>query len=460
MNFRIIKTMVTLTGLLLLASCDLSIFTGTAKTPAAISPSTVTVSAAIVAVPSSLSGDTTVRTLNSDSWVSGSVQSFYAYARDQVKVAARAAISVKTLIEAVEATGLIGQSVNLTKFNSTTQEKYSWKSLGGDAYLLEKWVAAGAAAGEGSKSFELRLTYRLDAEGVTQVAGDFIWNPDAGVVQTAVLKEEVGAQWVKIDFDSAKNGQVWTKVSVQHYRSFKDIGYDNFQNTIIELTRNSLGEVTATGNSVVPGSRHFVWNGYSKADAGDTLNTAAASETRYYLFAGKAKSGDKASVRLAMPTDNYTASTVYSDYAIGAVLKQLFRDRLVKDYDFGGKGQASDLGHAIMANLNTLNTGTGQQLDTVNYENNTPAQVLQALKDAQAKLVSLNQSANDMIDFLVSIMGVENPAYFAASTYLTNGSAAPSGYFAPSELDDLPAISEAAVDGLSLGFLAAAAPTF
>lgn len=228
------------------------------------------------------------------------------------------------------------------------------------------------------------------------------------------------------------------RLEIQGYRSFADIGA-NVQNTIIELTKDSSGLVTATSNSLVPGSRHFVWDGYTKTTASEEeLNLGSTPETRYYIFQGKATADNKSTIQLAMAKGDYTDATVYTQYSIGEVLKKLFGERVINNYDFNGS-DPNGTGDEILSLLNTY--ADPQVSDT-----STPSEILAALLDTQE---ALSASPEVLVDYLVAIMQVSNPACFNALTYQNHGSVLP-GY--PTDLTDLEVITKGTVDGLNISF--------
>lgn len=450
-----------------LASCEL--LTGPAPKPAAkVDPSALKVSGSLITVPSSLTGTAgslgalgSTRTEASDLLVKASVSSYYSYARNQVEIGAQVADYLKQLIQNLEAVKigtrpLIGLDFNYDGVanDPAKVDPVKWTSLGDHAYTLEVFRRKGDGV---EKSAHLDLKYRLEGE-TTQVSGSLTvnvalseWDPPQ--------EGEKHPDWIRAAFDSSREGKTWMKLEVQGYRSFKDLGSTALQNTILELTRDSLGTVSATSSSVVPHSRHFVWNGYLDANPGETLNTAAPGETRYYIFRGLASGENKSTVSLAMAKENYDPSTVFADYSIGKVLAQLFRDRLVNNYLFNVE-DADSTGNKVMDTLNSINKTSdpvGPQLSYAPGAQSTPAEVAASLGAVQTtdfykNSPLMNEGSRTVIEYLDSVMKVSNPAYFDSLVFQSYGASTPAGFPAPADVEKLTPVAKAAVDDLSLGF--------
>ena len=230
----------------------------------------------------------------------------------------------------------MGTTMNITYTSPDGAEKAAWTSLGNDSYSLELWKREETDP-VWAKFLELRLTYYLDSTSDTQVEGTVVTNVHSD--WDTAPQGQKHPDWVRIDFDSNRNGAGWMRVSIQGYRNFPDIGSGNTQNTVIELTKDADGAVSVVSTARVPGSRHlwvFVLANQNGSDQ-EVLNTASSTpETRYYIFAGRGNAQNRASVSLALAKDGYTESTVFSDYSIGRVIGRLFADRLINDYDFDG----------------------------------------------------------------------------------------------------------------------------
>ncbi len=422
-------------------------------TTATLDPTSVKVSSALFSIPSSLSGaapaGTTAgssRSLLSDALVNQTVESYYGYTRAQILIGSLVADFVKTFVVAIEAfkvngQSIIGQSISYDGIVSQpgSLNPVVWTSLGDGRYKFEQYKKAAVDATP-EKVFVLNLAYRL--EGLeTVVAGTMVIDVSKTDWSTPPAGEKA-PDWLKVSFDSAKGGKTWMSLELQGYRSFKDLGVDGTQNTIIELTRDSQGTVTAVSNSMVKNSRHFVWNGYTQDTNGaEVLNTSSTGETRFYVFQGMATPENKATVSMAMAVDNYDPAKLYTDYAIGAVVQKFIRDRIVNNYDFDGKSDgAGDEGTEIMNMLN--------QLPDVALTNaSSPAEILAALKATPD-----GYRTDGVIDFLIGIMSVENPAYFAQNAYQSNGATTPLGFHTPADLNDLVPITETSVEGLNITF--------
>jgi hypothetical protein len=213
----------------------------------------------------------------------------------------------------------------------------------------------------------------------------------------------VWPEWIKVEFDSDADGAGTSSlvISLTGFRTQADIGTANFEQAIIKLTKGSDGVVTLGSIIKVPNSRHFVWNGYTKDTTTntDTLNTAVTGETRYYCAAGRSSAdGTKATVHLGIPTA-VAAATVFADYGLGALIGQLFADRLNNNYDFDGTADtAYDQGGELIAALNSINPGD-KDLATGSPAVNTAAKVREALVSAQ----SLVTTSNAWLDWLVGV---------------------------------------------------------
>lgn len=415
---------------LILAGCQLA-----DPAPAKTTQANLRVSQALVQVPASLSGSTTVRTLASDSQVASSVQAYFGYAKGQIVMTAAAARHVRGIVQAIESLGLIGKRLDLSVTNQAG-EYFEWKSLAGRQYTLDKYTDNTKA----NRSFHLDLTYRQDASDNTQASG-YMTVEVAHTDWPTPAAGEKAPDWIRLDFDTSRDdsGTAWVQAQVQGYQCFADIGSIDpaaVINSKVILTRDQTGQVTAVGASYVPSSPHFVWDAYNYSGA---LNPGAAGETRWYLFKGVASASDKATISLAIPA-NYSGEGVFATDSLGQVLRQLFRDRLAGDYDFGPG--VSDNGAAVMAQINLLSTEPDISASS------TADEVRAALGSAQAHA----PTPNDTLDYLVSMTGIANPAYFHATTYSGHTTAPDATWPAASELDSLTLPAAAEVTGMNLGF--------
>jgi len=430
-----------------------------------------TPSAAFFAIPESLTGSGSTPSASAARAISvsdtvaddvaGTVEAYFAMVRDQVRFGADVADSVKTLISELEVMKF-GDTFLLdwpTDLNGQTGSDgvYSWTVVtAGSAWKLEKWTlyADSDSLGTDYKEFELYFEKSGGAyKGYVILNGDeaFDRDPDAGEVMPAMMR---------IEFDSGITDPTIATLTLklQDFRSIADIYdadvADDFEDAIIKLSKDlTTGAVSVASSIRVPNSRHFVWNGY---DNTDTLNTASDTpETRFYCARGisSGTAADLARVGLGLPLSYDTGVEALGDAnALGAMIAQLMTDRLNNDYDFGG----GELGHTILSNLNSV---PGITLDVDTWDNSS-ADVISALGTVRDYLAASdpadanyasNQASLDNVSFLLGIMSVTNPVYFASSSYTGYGSA-PSGDY-PDAADltlTLPSVTE--VTDLAIAF--------
>ena len=412
-------------------------------------------STAFFGVPPALSANQSGKTLTSDGWVTSSVKSYYEYVRGQVRFGANVAEAVKAFLEDLEQVQygggyLLDSTVNATITDASGTLR--WTTIGGGEYLLEKWDAADV------KILELDFS-RVSG----RYFGTVIMSSAVLPVAAAGLKTP---DMISIAFDSANpadGGAATLVIKASDFRAHTDLavgvgGADESasgqEDIIISLKKDSSGTMTLGSIAKVINSRHFVWNGYTYESV---LNPAAAPETRYYTAAGSCSSAGLATVHLGIPL--IFDADVFTNNGVGSIVAALFTGRLNNDYAFDGSGTT---GHTVITTLNGL-AAVNPKLNDAPY-NSTPAQVYLALGQAKAFLDGAD-TPNDMVDYLVSMMSILNPAYFNANDYTGFGAVAPAaGYPA---LDDasaralLPPVAD--VDGLADGstpivFASTAAP--
>ena len=413
-------------------------------------------SGAFFSIPTSLTGPNGssglhARTLTSDGWVTASVERYYGMVRDQVRFGAAVAQSLKSLLRDLEQVK-IGDAYLLDSETDTTHisgdgRKFRWTTETAGSFYLEIWAA------DDSKSLELRFT-----RTGTHYAGTAVASPASlGWADPAPPIEK--PLWVKAEFDTDSDGLGTARLdlSAQAFRYHGDLS-PGLENGSLVLTRDATGFVQLGSVIRGEGSRHFLWNGYTRdASNEEVLNTGATAETRYYVAAGIANTANQATVYLGIPLDPI-GTTVFTDNGIGTLVGQLYADRLNNDYDFVGSTEilTYDEGHEIIAILNTINSDT-PHLDTTIYDN-TAAEVKAALQAAQT---NLGASPNDYVDYLLSMMSVTNPAYFLESTYQGYGATVPTGWptlTEPNAFSLLPA--QASVDSMAINFESVLPPGF
>ncbi|OHD11283.1 MAG: hypothetical protein A2086_12845 [Spirochaetes bacterium GWD1_27_9] len=434
--------------------------------PSTTTTTTTTISSSIankviIDIPTSLTTETTTKTSSiiektfvvspDQQLLKTTVSGYYSLVRTQLRLASDLSKIIKTTLSNLETVNI--NNIPLFKLTTTvsytedsTQNKLKFTSKGNDQYLLEYWRKQ--TSGSYEKFFEMPFTY-LTSGGTVEVRGYVTID----TTSDKSIKSENGdkkPELVRIDFDSNLNstGKQYMKVSLYKFRFHRDLDQNaSDQNGIVELTKNTDGSIEITGNIMVPGSRWFVWNGY-KYD--NTVDTTSASETRYYVFTGKATTDNKATVNLGLAESTYTDATVFTDYSIGTVIKRLYTDRLNNNYAF--ESSQNSYGKTIITILNTFNTGYPQyQLDTTNYNNNTPEKVYAAIKNGVERASILSQS-NYMVNYLLALMEVENPAYFVQNDYSGYGSTAPTGFITKAEIDTINVIPKATVTNLTVSF--------
>jgi hypothetical protein len=380
--------------------------------------------------------------------VTQTVNGYFKLVRDQVDFAAQVTASIRDIIINLEATKigstpLFDYPDNIDHTNSTTGERHVWTvKTAGSAWQLVTYKS-------GTKSLEFDFRKVNGAyRGTAIVAGATVATRDPN-------GSTVWPEWIKVEFDSDADGAGTSSlvISLTGFRTQADIGTANFEQAIIKLTKGSDGVVTLGSIIKVPNSRHFVWNGYTKDTTTntDTLNTAVTGETRYYCAAGRSSAdGTKATVHLGIPTA-VAAATVFADYGLGALIGQLFADRLNNNYDFDGTADtAYDQGGELIAALNSINPGD-KDLATGSPAVNTAAKVREALVSAQ----SLVTTSNAWLDWLVGVTGVSNPVYFEASSFSGYGATAPAGYPTLVQADAAALLpTQAALDTLAIAFSA------
>lgn len=375
-------------------------------------------SSAFFDVPPALVGDLaarSARTATSDAWVASAVESYYEYVRGQVRFGAELAAGVRNLIGDLESVAwgdgfLLDQDVALIE-GSNAEAKFRWKTLATGSWSLEWWKL------DDTKILELAFT----RDG-GRYAGEVLVN---GVTFAEGLAAGLDApDMVRVAFDSDSDGAGTSTlyVEVEDFRAHPDLDdgiVGGEEDLVISLSKDPSGTVSIGSIARVTNSRHFVWNGYDYAGALDTGSTA---ETRYYVAAGAGTLSGLATVHLGIPVT--VAADAFTGYGVGDLVAQLLTDRLNNDYQF----DADTTGWEVVTTLNTFADPQLATGATVADYTNTVAEVRDALLDTQAGLVALSQPPENIVDYLVDMTAIENPAYFDASGYTGYGAAPGSGY--------------------------------
>ncbi len=404
-------------------------------------------SAAFFDIPAALSAEQSgTKSAASDAMVASTMAYYYGCVRGQVHFGADVAAGIKAILQNLEAIEygdgfLLDSNVNATVTDSSGTIR--WQTKDADSYLLEKWDLSNA------KLLELDFS---------RVSGRYYGTAIvSGAVFTAPPSGYKNPDMISVAFDSANpanSGAATLLIKASSFRvhpglasisALNDDQANGQEDIILSFTRDSSGAVTLGSIGRAVNSRHFVWNGYDYTGA---LNLSASTETRYYTAAGVCNASGLATVHLGIPAT--FGSDVFTAYGAGSLVAQLFTDRLNNDYQF----DASNTGHGIIDMVNLI-PAVSPELD---YSNSV-SEVILALGQAQGAL----GTPNDMVDYLVAIMAVTNPAYFDASRYVTYGSA-PAGYSTLGDADAramLPSVT--AVDALASGaepivFASTAAP--
>jgi hypothetical protein len=371
--------------------------------------------------------------------------------RDQVRFWSAVAQSLKSLLLDLEQVK-IGDAYLLDSETDTTHisgdgRKFRWTTETAGSFYLEIWAA------DDSKSLELRFT-----RTGTHYAGTAVASPASlGWADPAPPIEK--PLWVKAEFDTDSDGLGTARLdlSAQAFRYHGDLS-PGLENGSLVLTRDATGFVQLGSVIRGEGSRHFLWNGYTRDTSNEeVLNTGVTAETRYYVAAGIANTANQATVYLGIPL-NPIGTTVFTDNGIGTLVGQLYADRLNNDYDFDGSTPNTDYeGHEILAYLNTVNA-PAPDLDTTVPINNTPADILTTLQAVQTNLIA---SPNDYVDYLLDMMSVTNPAYFTESTYQGYGPTVPGGWPSLTEPDARALLpTQDSVDTMDIAFESDLPPGF
>jgi hypothetical protein len=437
---------------LLFSSCSKEDETDPSATPA--------VSSAIFEIPTSLTGEAvSSRSVTSDAKVGNNVKGYYELARSQVKIARSASTSIRNLIADFEAVSIKGVSLfdypDNIQHTENDGSKIKWTVQGNNTFLFEKWkdVSTDVSPNAYLKTVEFTLTRNTPHYSGTVIlkAEDSSWTPSSTGVQSPEVYKIV------FDNNSDGNGLHTLDIYLQDFRFSADLETGTYEDAILKFTKDSAGAVTLASLIYVPGSRHFVWDGYTKnASNVEVLNTGSTPETRCYVITGKADASNRATINLSLPKEDFVAATMLTQYSIGAVIRQLFADRLNNnysfDYDAAGTNNYNE-GHEIIGFINTINTNAGNNtvlLDTITpVSENTPTRVFDALTAVNAALAD-GAPGKEAIEFFLGIMSVENPAYFNGSSYVGNGATTPAGYITPAELSSLSYPTEDEVKDLNL----------
>lgn len=391
-------------------------------------PATGTVSdAAFFSIPSSLTGDPLgPRAITADS--ENTVSQFYTYARDQVRYANSAAQSLKGLIAAVEASGILDYGQNIVlEASDNSGDIYRWTvGPGLKEYSLEWWRALGG--GTYGKYLELKLDEFERIDDYAGAQGHVIVDPrlDDG------LDSWYGdPDWVRIDFNSNDNGRQFMQIQME---GFLGIGlYDGglYQNGIFKTWKAADGTVEVISSARVPGVDDI---NFELKNDGDP----ATNETRYYVFSGTSTNG-KASIKLSMPDDtggDYNESTVFDSDTVGDIIEEFVCDQLRADVNGG---------HASLDALAALGTFTAGS-----YENTTPYPLNSEIYTAVNTYYTGNPT-DENVENLLYLMDVANPAFFEEQTFNSyNTGTTPAGFPTAFPVFD---IGQNDVDTLSLNFI-------
>lgn len=458
-----LKKSIALSALIFALFISFSLFFGCGATPTTTTSSTSTsigavaiAEKAIIEIPSSLTDETSTRNIvfntvdgnGDDKMLRRTMKDYYSLVKSQLKLANGFSKIIKDTVSKFENIKI--GDVELFKIQSeikhtedSTGNKIKFTPKGNDNFLFEYWIKQ--SDGSYEKFIEMDFTY-VQKDGGSQVKGNLTLNTKAD----KSIKSENGdkkAETVKIDFDSDKNGKRYMKISLNNFKFCRDLDKSaKDQNAVLELVKDSSGDVEISGNILVTGSRWFVWNGY-KSD--NTIDLTSNYETRYYVFTGKVNSNNKATVNIGIAKDDYTDENVFTDYAIGKVIKDLYAQRLNKNYSFSSESNNS--GRVLIKTMNFILKLSGENsllLDETG--DNTSEQLYKSFKKALEKITT----AADKVypNFLVSLMEADNPVYFIEGDYLSYGSVTPEGFFSKSDIDSILKISKSEVDNLSLKF--------
>ncbi|MBI2058466.1 MAG: hypothetical protein HYT87_01710 [Nitrospirae bacterium] len=162
---------------------------------------------------------------------------------------------------------------------------------------------------------------------------------------------------------------------------------------------------------------------------------------RNYVFVARIdEAADRATVKLAVPTDGVkTDANFFTTYGVGAV----FTDAV---YSYAKNAPKAEMDFAAIAAL--LQT-TGKLKEGVPTSNAvmTKAQFLDILR-----VVGEVDPNNKEVANISFVMALDNPVFFDASGYVSNGSTTPTGYSAPADLDKLAIIEPTEVRDLKVDF--------
>lgn len=166
---------------------------------------------------------------------------------------------------------------------------------------------------------------------------------------------------------------------------------------------------------------------------------------RNYVFVAKIdEAADRATVKLAVPTDDVRAgSTFFTEHSVGAVFTAAV-------HDWAKKRPASEVNFAAVAALPKVAAALTQPPPKSNSEM-TQAQFVDLLRAVR----QVDPSNKDVANILF-VTSLDNPVYFNNQGYVSNGDTAGlSGYPSPSDLERISVIEPTEVRDLKVEFQAA-----
>jgi len=391
----------------------------------------------VFGIPDTMTGGSGAAALSRDiaETTRSTIDGFYDAARFQIWFASEWADAVKQLIGVLESNGVFekAESFDAELSGQNAGDKITWTVQGGDACLLEWWKKQSGGGFE--KFVELQLDHYTNTEAGITARGHIIVEVAADEDIALVPGFTRNAEWVKVQFDSEKadlDGVQWMKLSATGFQeeSLDPSQLDppaptDCQECIIEASKEPSGTVALSGSTSVPGTTAVTY-------------FADEYEMRYYVYVGRGDS-ETATMNLGVPLDGYDTGTVFTDFenTVGGVISEYIADLLRDDAQLGGL-----YGHEILAGLDFDEP----------FENTAPPNP--TTDDIRTEINALDPGAVD--ENLLTLMNVENPAYFQVSSYYDFGPDAPAGYPTAAELpgeDDIIPQSEVdAFEGAPISF--------
>lgn len=431
-------------------SCNTQVTTTTTTTTTTTISMNKVSEKVVIDIPSSLTDETTNRGIFSgtlseeDKMLKGTMKNYYSLVKDQIKLASRFSKIVKNMVYEfenvkIESVPLFKIKETITYTEPTTDNKIKFTPKGNNEFLLEYWINLN---GNTYKKYIEMAFYYADNDGTIDVRGSLIFNT---VANKLIISEngDKKPEFVKIDFDSNKNGKQYMKVSLYKFKFTRELDKDSIdQNAIVEFSKDASGVVDFSGNIMVPGSRWFVWNGY-KHD--NTIDTTSTPEIRYYVFTGKVKADNKATVNIGIGKNEYTDDKIFTEYSIGNVIKKLYADRLNNNYIFSA--DTTNTGRNIIKNMNYF-LSDDEKLDE--NGDNTADKLLTAFKKVVSSIPSSEQKTFQ--NLLISLMEVENPVYFIEGDFSGYGSVSPTGFFTGTDIESIVKVGKETVTNLDIVF--------